>query len=102
MIKPLTGKHAVPGSKMIRYSSRINIALEEGRGIEDLLERYDLTIRYQYRSGNIYSLTPAGNLSLKQLKELAESLRHQEGVRSVSLDMANDLHVPAVRKDVSR
>ncbi len=98
MIKPLTGRHAVPGSKMIRTSNRINIATEEGFDISELLERYDLTVRYQYHSGPIYSLSPARPLSARQLGELAESLRKEQGVRSVSLDGINEMHAGTFRR----
>ena len=98
MIKPLTGRHATPGSKMIRTSNRINIATEEGFDISELLERYELTVRYQYHSGPIYSLCPSRVLSLKQLNALVEALRQEEGVRSVSLDGVNEMHVSSFRR----
>ncbi|MBQ7222963.1 MAG: hypothetical protein IJS38_00105 [Erysipelotrichaceae bacterium] len=102
MSRPLIGKHAVPGSKMLRTSNRINMATEEGFDISELLERYDLTVRYQYHSGPIYSLSPARTLSFRQLRELAENLRQEAGVRSVSLDGINEMHVSSFKRTETR
>ncbi len=81
-----------------RYSSsRINCVVSEDmtrEQMEAICEKYGLSIRYEMRTANVYTLESEQNMTLEQLDDLIEKLEKEDGIESAEKDGVVELIDP--------